>query len=91
MRSIIRHDVVYYVYMRTNIDLDDSLIETAMRLTGERTKRAVVTRALEELIRVEGLRELRTARGRLRWTGDLARMREERRTHGTARRHQRAD
>jgi Arc/MetJ family transcription regulator len=55
--------------MLTNIDLDEATVETAMRLTGERTKRAVVRRALEELIRIERLRQLRRARGTLQWQG----------------------
>jgi Arc/MetJ family transcription regulator len=77
--------------MLTNIDLDDGLVDTAMRLSGERTKRAVVHRALEELIRVERLRSLRNARGTLTWEGNLAEMREDRTRRGTARRHKRTD
>jgi Arc/MetJ family transcription regulator len=77
--------------MLTNIDLDDALVGTAMRLSGERTKRAVVHRALEELIRIERLRALRDARGTLKWEGNLADMREDRTRHGTARRHKRTD
>lgn len=79
------------MYMLTNIDLDDELVESAMRLTGERTKRGVVHRALQELIRIEQLRGLRAARGTLRWDGDLKRMREDRTPYGTARRHKRTD
>lgn len=77
--------------MLTNIDLDEDLVETAMRLTGERTKRAVVHRALQELIRIERLRELRAARGTVRWEGDLKAMREDPARYGTARRHKRSD
>jgi len=78
--------------MLTNIDLDAALVETAMRLSGERTKRSVVHRALAELVRIERLRALRGARGTLTWEGDLAAMRETGRPrHGTARRHQRTD
>jgi Arc/MetJ family transcription regulator len=36
--------------MRTNIDIDDALMERALRLTGLGTKKAVVERALVELI-----------------------------------------
>ncbi len=76
--------------MLTNIDLDEATVETAMRLTGERTKRAVVHRALEELIRIERLRQLRRARGTLQWQGNLAALREESAANGTTRRHKRA-
>jgi Arc/MetJ family transcription regulator len=37
--------------MRTNIDLDDSLVEEAFRLTNVRTKKELVNLALKELIR----------------------------------------
>jgi Arc/MetJ family transcription regulator len=83
--------MVYHVLMRTNIDLDDRLVDEAMSLTGERTKRAVVLRGLEALIRLERLRKVRDARGTLKWEGDLARMREqEAHDDRPARRHQRA-
>jgi len=77
--------------MLTNIDLDVDLVDTAMRLSGERTKRAVVHRALEEFVRIERLRALRGARGTLKWEGNLAALREEGRARGTARRHKRTD
>jgi len=37
--------------MATNLDLDDKLIDAARRLGGHKTKRAAVTRALEEYVR----------------------------------------
>ncbi len=37
--------------MATNLDLDDKLIEAAQRLGRHKTKRAAVTRALEEYVR----------------------------------------
>jgi Arc/MetJ family transcription regulator len=77
--------------MVTNIDLDEDLLGTAMRLTGERTKRAVVHRALQELVRLARLRELRSARGSLKWEGNLETLREERADDGSPRRHKRAD
>ncbi len=57
--------------MRTNIDLDDKLVERAMKLTGERTKRAVVHRALRLLVATQGQAAIRQLKGRIRWTGDL--------------------
>jgi Arc/MetJ family transcription regulator len=82
---------MYNIYMLTNIDLDEDLVEAAMRLTGERTKRGVVHRALQELVRVEQLRGLRSARGSLKWEGNLTAIREDRTRYGTTRRHKRAD
>jgi len=37
--------------MTTNIDLDQQLIEQAMRISGHQTKKAVVNQALEEFVR----------------------------------------
>lgn len=68
--------------MRTNIELDAGLLTDAMKLTGEPTMRAVVHRALTELVRLERLRRLRRARGTLSWKGDLAAMREEKQVKG---------
>lgn len=36
--------------MATNLSLDPQLLERALALSGERTKKAAVTRALEEFI-----------------------------------------
>lgn len=36
--------------MATNLDIDPDLIEEALRLSGERTKKAAVTRALQEFL-----------------------------------------
>jgi Arc/MetJ family transcription regulator len=64
--------------MRVTIDLPDALVEDARQLTGLRTKRAVVTLALEELVRrrrLEGLRA-RIGKGNFDLTQeDLERMR----------------
>jgi len=38
--------------MRTNVELDDALVEEAFRLTSARTKRELLHQALEALIRV---------------------------------------
>ena len=39
-----------YLHMATNLALDPKLIEQALAVSGERTKKAAVTRALEEYI-----------------------------------------
>ena len=84
--------------MRTNIDLDDALVAEAMRATGEKTKTAVVHRALRELVRVEALRRVREHRNLMSWEGSLDQMRERqpavaregKGTYGATRRHKRA-
>lgn len=57
--------------MRTNIVLDDELVERARRLTGLQTKREVVHEALRTLIRLHEQAEVRALRGKLKWEGDL--------------------
>ena len=37
--------------MRTNIELDDVLVKRAMKITNTSTKKAVIHKALEELIK----------------------------------------
>lgn len=66
---------------RTNIELDDQLVERAMRLTGARTKRQVVDIALRRLVEKGSLyRAIRRLRGQLEWEGDVATWRSAR-TH----------
>ncbi|GBC97253.1 hypothetical protein HRbin16_03074 [bacterium HR16] len=57
--------------MRTNIELDDELLERARQLTGLRTKRAVVHEALRTLVQLHEQATVRTLRGKLKWEGDL--------------------
>jgi Arc/MetJ family transcription regulator len=63
--------------VRTNIDIDDDLMREAMRASGERTKRAVVDRALRLLVQTRGQARIRRLRGKVTWRGDLS---ESRRT-----------
>lgn len=57
---------------RTNIEIDDRLVEQAMDLTGARTKREVVDLALRRLVDKGSLyRSIRNLRGKLAWEGDV--------------------
>jgi Arc/MetJ family transcription regulator len=57
---------------RTNIELDDQLVERAMELTGVRTTSEVVEIALRQLVEEERLYpSIRDLRGELRWEGDI--------------------
>lgn len=57
---------------RTNIEMDERLVEKAMRLTGARTKREVVDIALRRLVDKGSLyRAVRRLRGKLAWEGDV--------------------
>ena len=61
--------------MRTNIEIDDALMAEAMEVTGARTKREAVERALRQVVRAQRqLEAIRGIRG-IGWDGDLDDMR----------------
>ncbi len=64
---------------RTNIDLDDRLVRRARRLTGLKTKKAVVHRALESLVRAEARKGILKFYASGVWQGDLKALRRSRR------------
>lgn len=53
--------------MATNLSLDPELIDRALELSGERTKKAAVTKALEEFIARREQRGLLDLMGKLEW------------------------
>jgi hypothetical protein len=53
--------------MATNLSLDPGLIEQAVKIGGERTKKAAVTRALEEYIARRRQKHLLDLMGKLEW------------------------
>lgn len=57
--------------MRTNIDLDDTLVSDAMKVTGLGTKKAVVEEALRRLVRAAGQSQAIADMAGLGWDGDL--------------------
>ena len=64
--------------MRTNIEIDDRLMRSAMAATGLRTKKAVVEEALKLLVRLRGQEQLKELGGKNQWEGDLDEMRRNR-------------
>ena len=56
--------------MATNLALDPALIERARKLSGEKTKKATVTKALEEFIARREQKELLELFGSLDWDPD---------------------
>lgn len=61
--------------MRTNIDIDDTLMAEAMAATGLPTKRAVVEEGLRLLVRLRGQVEALADLKGVGWEGDLDEMR----------------
>ena len=53
--------------MATNLSLDPKLIDQAVKVSGERTKKAAVTRALEEFIARRKQKHLLDLMGKLEW------------------------
>jgi len=53
--------------MATNLSLDPDLIEQALEVSGERTKKAAVTRALEEFIGRRKQKRILDLMGKLEW------------------------
>ncbi|MDP1900221.1 MAG: type II toxin-antitoxin system VapB family antitoxin [Rubrivivax sp.] len=53
--------------MATNLALDPELLERAFIVSGERTKKAAVTRALQEFIARREQRKLAELLGKLDW------------------------
>jgi len=66
--------------MRTNIEIDDELMEEAMRRAKTKTKRATVEEALRLLIRVNRQTGIRKLRGKIQWEGNLDELRASRGT-----------
>ncbi len=56
--------------MATNLSLDPKLLERALRVSGEKTKKAAVTRALREFIARREQRAILDLLGKLDWDPD---------------------
>lgn len=61
--------------MRTNIIIDDNLMEAAIKASGCKTKKEAVEQGLKLLILRNQQQEIRKLRGRVKWEGDLEEMR----------------
>jgi len=61
--------------MRTNVVLDDDLMKSALSLSGLKTKKKAIEEGLKLLVDVHRQKRIKAFRGKLKWTGDLDRMR----------------
>lgn len=61
--------------MRTNVVIDDQLMEEALLLSGFRTKKAAIEAGLRLLIKFSRQEQVKDYRGKLKWSGDLNKMR----------------
>ena len=62
--------------MRTNIDLDDQLMQQALMLSQAKTKKEVVELALQSFVKNLQRQQLLALRGKVQWEGDLDAMRQ---------------
>ena len=63
--------------MRTNIVIDDKLMQETLKATGLKTKREAVELGLRTLLRLGRQADIRRLRGKLHWEGDLEAMRND--------------
>ncbi|MBW2525510.1 MAG: type II toxin-antitoxin system VapB family antitoxin [Deltaproteobacteria bacterium] len=56
--------------MATNLAIDPELIERALEVSGEKTKKAAVSKALEEFIARREQKKLLELFGKLEWDSD---------------------
>lgn len=61
--------------MRTNVILDDDLVESALNLSGLKTKKKAIEEGLKLLIQVNLQKKIKDFRGKLKWRGNLNKMR----------------
>ena len=64
--------------MRTNIVIDDTLMNDVLKATGLKTKREAVELGLKTLLRLKKQERIKAFRGKLRWEDDLEAMRTDR-------------
>ena len=56
---------------RTNVVLDDNLIQKCFKATGIKTRRRLLDYALRELLRHEDQKSILKLKGNIKWEGDL--------------------
>ena len=61
--------------MRTNVIIDDNLMNSALKVSGLRTKKDAIEEGLKLLVQTRGQSRIKELRGKLKWTGNLDEMR----------------
>ena len=64
--------------MRTNVVIDDKLMNSALKQSGLKTKKAAIEEGLKLLVKFKKQSKLKKYRGKLKWVGDLNKMRTDR-------------
>tara|TARA_R100001143_G_scaffold63593_1_gene73133 strand:- start:39622 stop:39819 length:198 start_codon:yes stop_codon:yes gene_type:complete len=61
--------------MRTNIVIDDDLMEEALKVSQLKTKKDAVEEGLRLLVQRKKQEKIKNLKGKLQWRGDLEQMR----------------
>ena len=61
--------------MRTNVVIDDDLMESALRASGIKTKKNAIEEGLKLLVQLKTQEKIKGFRGKLKWSGNLHKMR----------------
>jgi Arc/MetJ family transcription regulator len=61
--------------MRTNVVIDDELMESALKASGMKTKKDAIEEGLKLLVKMKYQERIKDFRGKLKWTGNLDEMR----------------
>jgi len=64
--------------MRTNVVIDDDLMEFALKASEKKTKKGVIEEGLRLLVKMKGQEKIKDFRGKLKWVGNLDEMRLDR-------------
>jgi Arc/MetJ family transcription regulator len=63
---------------RTNIVLDEALVEAGLKATGLKTRKDLIDFALRDLLRRESQKKILQLKGKVQWEGNLSEMRKGR-------------
>jgi len=63
--------------MRTNVVIDDDLMESALRVSGLKTKKDVIEEGTKLLVQLKNQKKIKKFRGKLKWSGNLDEMRSD--------------
>ncbi len=57
--------------MRTNIEINDTLMQKAIAISGLSTKKETVEEALKMLIQIKSQEKIKSLKGKINWQGNL--------------------
>ncbi len=63
--------------MRTNVVIDDALMQSALAVSGYKTKKETIEAGLKLLVELGQQAKMRKYRGKLKWVGDLDQVRRD--------------